>query len=107
MIWALRLSSEHPLDQHETEIEIAERTAQGLDELGNLRAAAYHRTLAQAKKMQGNETKKVDFMYGINQWVKRRNFNKEKFENAWTGPFVVVEHGFPGTYWLMVFDCPL
>jgi hypothetical protein len=42
-----------------------------------------------------------NFKFEINDWVRRRNFTKQKFENNWTGPYYIVGHGFPGTYKLM------
>ena len=56
--------------------------------------------MAQTARMKG-EVSNQGYRFSINDWVKRRNFSKTKFQNSWTGPYVVVELGFPGTYWLM------
>ena len=80
---------------------ILERTAEEVEYLGEIRGAAYKRSLAQASKMKGNEDQSYNFKYQINDWVKRRNFRKMKFQNSWSGPYYVVEYGFPGTYKLM------
>jgi hypothetical protein len=92
-----------PLTDEEKSRMNLERTAVDLEALGQDRAAAYQRSLAQAQQMRGNsETRQ--FRFEIGDWVKRRNPNKQKFENSWNGPLVVVEYGFPGTYWLMTPD---
>jgi hypothetical protein len=78
-----------------------ERTAEGLEELGEFRAAAYKRSLSQAQRMKGIDTQNTGFKFEINDWVKKKNFRKTKFQNSWTGPFIVVEHGYPFTYWLI------
>jgi hypothetical protein len=53
--------------------------------------------------MKGNndDSNGFNFKFQINDWVKRRNFNSLKFQNVWSGPYYVVEHGYPGTYRLM------
>jgi transposase InsO family protein len=96
-----------PWTEDERKRLVLERTAEGLGELGDIRGAAYKRSLAQRERMRSNadeEDVPYQFMFQVNQWVKRRNFKKEKFQNRWLGPFVVVEQVFPGTYRLMNMD---
>jgi transposase InsO family protein len=91
-----------PLDDDERRRMLLERTAEELENLGEIRGAAYKRSVAQAERMKGNEANEsYIFKFQVNDWVKRRNFRKEKFQNNWSGPYYVVEHGFPGTYRLM------
>lgn len=79
-----------------------ERNAQELEELGDSRAAAYQRSLAQAAKMKAkNPIDDDDFRFAIGEWVKRRRGQKTKFQTNWTGPYIIAGYGFPGTYWLM------
>jgi transposase InsO family protein len=92
-----------PWDDEEVANINFERTVTELENLGQARAAAYKRSLAQAARMKGNndDSNGFNFKFQINDWVKRRNFNSLKFQNVWSGPYYVVEHGYPGTYRLM------
>jgi hypothetical protein len=78
-------------------------TAERLEELGQSRAAAYHRSLVQAQKMKEKDSNSEngDFYFDIGDMVKIKHFGKTKFEFSWRGPYVVREFGVPGTYWLM------
>ena len=92
------------LDELEKREARQEFTARTLDELGQARAAAYHRSLAQAEKMQrrGNiDPEASDHYFKEGEWVKLKHHAKTKFEFTWKGPYVVVKLGHPGTYWLM------
>lgn len=93
-----------PLDEIEAKEARSEFTARTLDELGQVRAAAYHRTLAQAEKMKKNVVVDPDaptHYFQIGDWVKMKHHSKLKFEFKWKGPYVVVKLGHPGTYRLM------
>jgi transposase InsO family protein len=92
-----------PLTAAEKRDWILERTAQELEDLGQNRASAYQRSLRQAHNWTKDQEKK-DFKFKIGEMAKRRRFNSQKFENHWTGPFFVVEYGFPFTYWLQTVD---
>ena len=92
-----------PLDDVEKRNLILDRTAQELDSIGQNRAAAYQRSLKQASKWTNGQTEH-NFRFEIGQMVKRKRFNAQKFENNWTGPFFIVEYGFPFTYWLQTPD---
>ena len=91
-----------PMDDEERQRIVLERTADELESLGEMRGAAYKRSVAQASKMRGlDNDDSYNFRYQVNDWVKRRNFQKQKFQNSWSGPYYVVEQAFPGTYKLM------
>ncbi|KAH9244952.1 hypothetical protein BASA81_017600 [Batrachochytrium salamandrivorans] len=68
------------------------------------RAAAYHRSVAQAKAMRLRnkwDPESTDYYFKIGDWVKLKHHSKTKFEFDWKGPYHVVDVGHPGTYWLM------
>jgi len=82
-----------------------------MEQLQRARGMAYMRSLEQAEKMKkrNEQLKKKheevenspDYYFKINDWVKMKNHNPNKFEFEWKGPYFVVDVGFPGTYWLM------
>ncbi|KAH6601591.1 hypothetical protein BASA50_001449 [Batrachochytrium salamandrivorans] len=93
-----------PLDDVELMEEAAEKTARGFDELGYARAAAYHRSKAQAEAMRRRhnlDPNSEDYHYEIGDMVKLKHHAKTKFQFDWKGPYHIVYVGFPGTYWLM------
>ncbi|KAH6581810.1 hypothetical protein BASA61_008882 [Batrachochytrium salamandrivorans] len=93
-----------PLDEIERMEERAEHTARNFDDLGMERAAAYHRSVAQAKAMRLRnkwDPESTDYYFKIGDWVKLKHHSKTKFEFDWKGPYHVVDVGHPGTYWLM------
>ena len=98
-------SSMQPLDELERMEERHEINARTFEELGSDRAAAYHRSEAQATRMERyyNQKKHASSSYyKIQDWVKLKNFGKTKFEFNWKGPYVVVGFGItPDTYYLM------
>jgi hypothetical protein len=75
-----------------------------LEELGQNRGAA--KSVAQAKRFESedNSIDALKYRYEINDWDKLRNNAAKKFQDKWKGPFVIVEFGHPGTYWLMTPD---
>lgn len=98
-------SSMMPLDELEQKEDRHEFNARTFDELGYDRAAAFHRTEAQATRMQRYydiKKKTVGSFYDLNDMVKIKNFGKTKFEFAWKGPYIVVGFGVtPDAYYLM------
>lgn len=93
-----------PLDELERREQRLEFTARELDHLGQSRAAAYHRSLAQAERIarrSGIDDSVSDHYFSVGHWVKLKHFARTKFEFRWKGPYIVVKLGFPGTYWLM------
>jgi hypothetical protein len=83
-----------------------EFTARELDQLGQERAASYHRSVAQARRMETSRPTgdTTTHHFEIGDWVKLKNFDKGKFEFRWKGPYSIVELGHPRTYWLMAPD---
>ena len=93
-----------PLDELEQREARLEFTARELDELGLDRAAAYHRSVAQAERIRNRiqvDPDSPDYYFSIGDMVKMKHHSKEKFEFSWKGPYQVVQLGHPGTYWLM------
>jgi len=78
--------------------------ARNLDDLQRARGLSYLRSVRQADAMRDRFARvesSQDFYFKINDWVKMKNHNSNKFEFEWKGPYYVVDVGFPGTYWLM------
>jgi hypothetical protein len=88
-----------PLDPKEREEALADFNSYRLKQLGQDRAAAYFKSLSQAKKME--RTRDIKYKYDIGHYAKLKNHQRTKFEPYWTGPYIVTELGFPGTYWLI------
>jgi transposase InsO family protein len=89
-----------PLDQEEREIALSDYNSYRLEQLGQDRASAYFKSLAQAKRME--RTTQEKFKFEIGEFVKVRGMKRtSKFDKLWSGPYTVVEYGFPHTYWLM------
>jgi transposase InsO family protein len=88
-----------PLDVQEREEALIDYTAYKLGRLGQDRAEAYLKSVAQAKKLQ--RTRGISYKYDVGHYVKMRRHQRSKFESYWTGPYIVTELGFPGTYWLI------
>ncbi|KAH9244974.1 hypothetical protein BASA81_017581 [Batrachochytrium salamandrivorans] len=87
-----------PLDEIERMEERAEHTARNFDDLGMERAAAYHRSVAQAKAMRLRnkwDPESTDYYFKIGDWVKLKHHSKTKFEFDWKGPYHVVDVGHP------------
>jgi len=79
-------------------------TERNLEDLEMARGLAYLRSKEQAEAMKIRHNRaesSPDFYFKINDWVKLKNYAANKFEFSWKGPYVVVDVGFPGTYWLM------
>ena len=95
-----------PLSQLEQLEARSEFTARELEEMGQERAAAYERSVAQARRMATSrpDGDSSDFYFDIGDWVKLKHFDRGKFEFKWTGPYHVVQLGHPRTYWLMAPD---
>jgi transposase InsO family protein len=95
-----------PLSSLEQQEFNDEFTARELDQLGQDRAAAYHRSLAQARRMESSRSAddNTTHYFEIGDWVKIKNFDRGKFEFRWKGPYTIVELGHPRTYWLMAPD---
>jgi hypothetical protein len=98
-------SDMQPLDEVEKMEERHEFSARTFEELGYDRSAAYHRSVAQAARMEKyyNAKKKTEnHAYEIGDMVKLKNYGKTKFEFSWKGPYSVVGYGLvPGTYQIM------
>ena len=45
-----------------------------------------------------------DFYFKLDDWVKLKNFRKEKFQFTWKGPFIIHGYGYYPTYWLRTPD---
>ena len=93
-----------PLDELEQQEVRREFTAREFDQLGMDRAAAYHRSVAQAERIRNRlnlDPDTPDHYFSIGDLVKMKHHSKEKFEFAWKGPYHIVQLGHPGTYWLM------
>jgi transposase InsO family protein len=88
-----------PMDQDERQEALADYNSYKLEQLGQSRAAAYFKSIAQAKNME--KTRDVSYKYDIGHYVKMKSHQRSKFEPYWTGPYIVTELGFPGTYWLI------
>jgi hypothetical protein len=89
-----------PLDSEERSIALNDYNSYRLERLGQDRASAYFKSLAQAKRMERNS--QVKFKFEIGEFVKvKGSKRKSKFDKLWSGPFTVVDYGFPHTYWLM------
>jgi transposase InsO family protein len=97
-------SSMQPLDELEKMEERAEFTARMLDELGQDRAAAYHRSKAQEERMKQRYDKDKNVTpsaYGLQDWVKLKHQGKTKFEFEWKGPYFIRGFGIvPETYYI-------
>jgi len=98
-------SAMQPLDELEKMEERHDFNARTFDELGHDRAASYHRSVAQATRMEkyyNSKKKTSDHKYDIGDMVKLKNFGKTKFEFSWKGPYSVVGYGIvQGTYHIM------
>ena len=88
-----------PLDENERQEALADYNSYKLQQLGQDRAAAYFRSLAQAKNME--RTRDVSYKYDVGHYVKMKRHQRSKFDPYWTGPYIVTELGYPGTYWLI------
>lgn len=42
-----------------------------------------------------------EYQYKVGEWVKLKNYGKNKFEFNWKGSYAIVDAGYTGTYWLM------
>ncbi|MFN7609898.1 MAG: hypothetical protein ACK5QX_03015, partial [bacterium] len=93
-----------PLDQLEIIEARNEFTARTLEELGQDRAAAYHRSLSQSQQMLKNSDYSEEtprHFFKVNDMVKLRHHDKKKFEFQWKGPYYIVHLGPSPTYYLM------
>ena len=88
-----------PLDPLERKEALANYNSYRLSQLGQDRASAYFKSVAQANKMR--RTRSVSYVFDIGHFVKMRKNQRTKFEPYWTGPYIVTELGYPGTYWLI------
>jgi transposase InsO family protein len=88
-----------PLDKNERQEALLDYNSYKLKQLGQDRAAAYFKSVAQAKNME--RTREISYKFDIGHYVKMRRHQRSKFEPYWTGPYVITEFGFPGTYWLI------
>lgn len=98
-------SSMQPLDEMEKLEQRQEINARTFEELGYNRAAAYHKSEAQATRMQryyNIKKKATSSFYDLNDLVKLKNYGKSKFEFSWKGPYTIVGFGImPDTYYIM------
>ncbi|KAH6600123.1 hypothetical protein BASA50_002516 [Batrachochytrium salamandrivorans] len=81
-----------------------ELTVREFDELGQHRAAAYHRSKAQAEVMRkgnGGDAGSEDYCFRVGETVKLKHHSKVEFEFDWKVPYFIADRGYPGTYWLM------
>jgi hypothetical protein len=87
-----------------TEETMRDFETRNFDTLQQARGLAYLRSVKQAEEMRKRHREvedSPDFYFKINDWVKLKKHNANKFEFSWKGPYYVVDVGFPGTYWLM------
>jgi transposase InsO family protein len=78
-------------------------TRKELESLGQSRAAALWRSQKQADRLvskDGQDPKKTSECYAVGSFVKVFNHNATKFENKWTGPFIVERLGPNQSYYL-------
>jgi transposase InsO family protein len=78
----------------ENEEERGEFTIRELDNLGQSRAAAYKRSVAQAQKMiesQDRNEETIEDVFFPGTFVKRKNHRKGSLDYPWSGPFIVIE----------------
>ncbi len=93
-----------PLDDLERREARLDFTARELEELGQSRAAGYHRSLLQAERIRKSLNLPEDspsHFFEPGDMVKLKHFSKTKFEFKWRGPYHVVKLAHPGTYWIM------
>jgi hypothetical protein len=93
-----------PLDELEAREARLEFNARELEELGQDRAAAYHRSLAQAENMKRRldlDPNAENHYFSEGDMVKLKHHTKTKFEFIWKGPYFIAKLAHPGTYWLM------
>ena len=86
------------------ELDVASYTAQELASLGQNRASALQKLRIQAEAMKSRYDNLIgvsDFSYAVGDVVKLRNHRQTKFDFPWLGPYVVVDFGPNGTYYLM------
>jgi hypothetical protein len=84
--------------------DMAAWTARSLDEVGQVRAAAYIRSQRQAVRMKAQHDKDPTVRpstYAVGEYVKMKHHDKKKFEFVWVGPYIVVEVHPADTYLLM------
>ena len=97
-------SNMQPLDEIERMEALSEFNARTFEELGNHRAAAYHRSKAQAEVMKRRhnlDSNSSDYYFKIGDMVKLKQHKRGKFGFRWSGPWFIRDVGFPGTYYLM------
>lgn len=100
-------SSMAPLDEIEELEKRGEIIARTFEEMGDSRRAAFERSKMQAELMRKRnnlDPDAPDYYFKVGDWVKLKNHTAQKFEFDWKGPYVIVDVGFPGTYWLMTPD---
>ncbi len=98
------VSSLKPLDELEEIEATGDLLVRDFEELGMARRAAYERSKTQAELMRKKhnlDPEAAEYFFKVGDWVKMKDHQSQKFEFEWKGPFVVVDVGFPGTYWLM------
>jgi len=86
------------------ELDVAAYTANELALLGQNRASALQRLRVQADSMKARYDNSIgvsNFSYQIGDIVKLRNHRQTKFDFPWLGPYIVVDFGPNGTYYLM------
>lgn len=77
------------------------------DNLQRARGLAYSRSEKQAEMMRQRHqfVEESDaYKFKINDWVKLKNHQSNKFEYEWKGPYWICDVGFPGTYYLQDFS---
>jgi transposase InsO family protein len=87
-----------------TDDTIEDYITRNMDDLHRARGIAYTRSEKQAAAMKQRNARieaSDDYYFKLNDWVKLKKHNSTKFEFTWKGPYIVVDVGFPGTYWLM------
>jgi transposase InsO family protein len=78
-----------------------------VDNLQRARGLAYTRSEKQAEIMRQRHQfveQSDSYKFKINDWVKLKNHQSNKFEYEWKGPYWICDVGFPGTYYLQDFS---
>jgi transposase InsO family protein len=95
-------------DLESTELdEELDHPRRDIDNLQRARGLAYTRSEKQAEIMRQRHqfVEQSDaYKFKINDWVKLKNHQSNKFEYEWKGPYWICDVGFPGTYYLQDFS---
>jgi hypothetical protein len=100
----LRPLTDLELTELDDELDLPRRD---IDNLQRARGLAYSRSEKQAEMMRQRfqfVEQSDAYKFKINDWVKLKNHQSNKFEYEWKGPYWICDVGFPGTYYLQDFS---